>query len=110
MLPSSLNVFAIRENERQLRRAATRGLLLDDGQTPVTAVTLRYANAADGERLRRLAELDSAVAPTGPVLVAVVDGRLRAALPLDGTPPLADPFRRGAELIELLRVRAAQLG
>jgi hypothetical protein len=41
--------------------------------------------------------------------VAEVDGRLRAALPLDGSSPIADPFHRGAELIELLRIRAAQL-
>ena len=43
-----------------------------------------------------LAELDSAVAPTGPALVAEIDGRLRAALPLDGGEPIADPFHRGA--------------
>ena len=75
----------------------------------MSRVTLRYAAAADAERLRVLAELDSAVAPTGPALVAEIDGRLRAALPLDGGAPIADPFHRGAELIELLRVRAAQL-
>jgi hypothetical protein len=42
-------------------------------------------------------------------LVAEVDGRLRAALPLDGSTPIADPFFRGAELVDLLRLRAAQL-
>jgi hypothetical protein len=41
--------------------------------------------------------------------VAEVDGRLRAALPLDGGSPLADPFHRGSDLIELLRLRAGQL-
>jgi hypothetical protein len=44
------------------------------------------------------------------VLVAEVDGRLRAALPLDGAAPIADRFHRGVELIELLRERASQLG
>jgi hypothetical protein len=73
-------------------------------------VTLRYSSAADAERLKVLAELDSAAAPIGPALVAEVDGRLRAALPLDGGAPLADPFHHGAELIELLRLRAGQLG
>lgn len=81
----------------------------DRGETPVTRVTLRYASAADRERLRVLAELDSTTAPDGAVLVAEVDGRLRAALPLDGSEPIADPFHRGAELVELLRVRAAHL-
>ncbi len=47
--------------------------------------------------------------PELPALVAEVDGRLRAALPLDGSAPVADPFHRGAELIQLLRVRATQL-
>jgi hypothetical protein len=43
------------------------------------------------------------------VLVAEVDGRLRAALPVDGGAPIADPFHRGRELLALLRLRAEQL-
>ena len=106
---NTLNFLAAREHARDLQRAAQRARP-DSGETPVTRVTLRYAAAADAERLRILAELDSAVAPRGPALVAEIDGHLRAALPLDGGAPIADPFHRGAELIELLRVRAAQLG
>jgi hypothetical protein len=75
----------------------------------VTRVTLRHSSVADRERLHRLADLDSARAPSGPSLVAEVDGRLRAALPLDGSPAIADPFHRGLDLVELLRLRAAQL-
>ncbi len=81
----------------------------DAARTPVTRVTLRYATAADAEAVRRLAELDAAPAPSGQMLVAVVDGRLRAALPLDGTTPIADPLHRGEEFVALLRVRAEQL-
>jgi hypothetical protein len=106
---SSLNFMADREHRRDLADAADLRLVPDSGQTPVTRVTLRYAAAADGAELRRLADLDSAPAPEGPALVAEVDGRLRAALPLRGGDPIADPFHRGVELIELLRVRAAQL-
>jgi hypothetical protein len=107
----NFNFLVGRERFRDLRAAAdtARARLIDSGETPITRVTLRYSSAADGERLRRLAELDSAVEPTGPVLVAEVDGRLRAALPLDGSAPIADPFHRGSELLELLRLRAAQL-
>jgi hypothetical protein len=101
-----LNSFVARERNGDLIRAAEA----DRQSTPVTRVTLRYAAAADTARLRDLAELDSAEAPAGPALVAEVDGRLRAALPLDGSEPIADPFHCGTELIELLRVRAAQLG
>jgi hypothetical protein len=48
-------------------------------------------------------------APCGRALLAEVDGALRAALPLDGSAPIADPFHRSSELVDLLRVRAAQL-
>jgi hypothetical protein len=104
----SLTYFVSREHDRELRQAADKARAAR-GDTPVTRVTLRYAAAADAPRLRALADLDSASAPTGPALIAEVDGRLRAALPLDGGAPIADPFQRGAELIELLRMRAAQL-
>ena len=72
-------------------------------------VTLRLATADDARRVRTLAQLDSAPAPSGPVLIAEIDGRLLAALPLDGGAPIADPFRRSAGVVQLLRMRAAQL-
>jgi len=104
----SLNSLAARERNHDHLRAAQR-TRVDAGETPVTRVTLRYSSAADAARLRELAELDSAPALNGPALVAEVDGRLRAALPLDGGAPIADPFHRGAELVALLRMRAGQL-
>ena len=104
----SLNLLAAREHSRELRAAAD-AIRVDAGASPVSRVTLRYAAAKDAAGLRWLAELDSAEAPSGPVLVAEVDGRLRAALPLRGGDPIADPFHRGTELIELLRLRARQL-
>ncbi len=109
MLSGSLNFLAAREHGRDLREAAERARRTGVGSTPVTRVTLRYAAAGDAPRLAHLAELDSTTAPQGPTLVAEVDGRLRAALPLDGGRPIADPFHRGAELIELLRMSARQL-
>src|SRR5438105_12731398 len=109
MSPGSLNFLAARERDRDLRAAADKARRRDHASTPVTRVTLRYASAADEPRLEHLAELDSADALHGAMLVAEVDGRLRAALPLDGGRPIADPFHRGAELLELLRVRADQL-
>src|SRR5690242_5251442 len=72
-------------------------------------VTLRYAAATDARSLERLAALDSAPTPNPPALLAEVDGRLRAALPLDGGDPIADPFYPTAGLIELLLVRGQQL-
>lgn len=74
------------------------------------AVTIRMAACTDAEALSRLAELDSAPQP-GPVamLVAEVGGELRAALPLDGGPVIADPFQWTAELTAMLAQRARQL-
>jgi hypothetical protein len=108
MSPGNLNSLIARERRGELLRSVARRRERS-GDTPVTRVTLRWAAAADSEGLRRLAELDSASPPHGVALVAEVDGRLRAALPLDGSEPIADPHHRGAELVELLRVRAAQL-
>ncbi len=110
MSSTILNFAVARERNRRLRSAAEQARAQAGAQTPVSRVTLRYASAADSERLRHLAELDSAEPPAGAALIAEIDGRIRAALPLDGSCPIADPFQRGAELIELLRLRAAQLG
>ena len=41
--------------------------------------------------------------------MAEVDGRVLAALPLRDGRALADPFRRTADLVALLELRAAQL-
>jgi len=109
MLSDRLNLLLARDRARDLLVAAGRGRQIPAGQTPVTRVTLRWAADADRDGLRRLAELGSGVPPVGAALVAEVDGRLRAALPLDGSGPIADPFHRGNDLVELLRVRAAQL-
>ncbi len=107
MFSRSLNFLIDRERAREAQRRAARPRA--SGYTPVTRVTLRQASTADVDRLRQLAALDSALPPAGPALVAEVDGRLRAALPLDGGRPIADPFHSGYDLLELLRLRAAQL-
>jgi hypothetical protein len=105
----SLNLLAIRERSRALTSAARRSRPVADA-SPVTRVTLRYGAAADDARLARLAELDESPALEGVMLVAEVDGRIRAALALDGGRSISDPFHRGAELLGLLRLRARQLG
>lgn len=106
---TNLNALVVNERYHDMLEKAARRRGLIARQTPVTRVTLREAAAADARQLRDLADLDSAQPLRGSVLVAEVDGRLRAALPLDGGCAIADPFFRGQELVELLRVRAAQL-
>ena len=77
---------------------------------PSTGISIRLAGPADHEDVRRLAQLDSAPMRGGDALVAEVDGRIEAALPLDGGRPIADPFVPSAELVTLLELRARQLG
>jgi hypothetical protein len=73
------------------------------------AVVIRPAQDADLAALHDLAELDSATPLTGPVLVALVDGRPWAALGLDDGRVIADPFRESGAAVELLRLRTTQL-
>jgi hypothetical protein len=74
-----------------------------------TSVTLRFGSRRDQRPLARLAALDSSTPPAEPVLLAEVDGQLRAALSLTGGTVVADPFHPTAELVDLLRARARQL-
>jgi hypothetical protein len=73
-----------------------------------SSITIRPAYADDDVAVRRLAILDSAEVPAAPLLLAEVDGELRAAVSLDDGAVIADPFAPSVELIALLRVRAAQ--
>jgi hypothetical protein len=72
-------------------------------------VTLRLATDADGVALDRLAQLDSRPLPPGPHLLGERGGRVEAAISLATGELVADPFRRTAELGELLRCHAGGL-
>ena len=73
-------------------------------------IAIRRARDSDAPALHDLAAVDSAPPLTGAVLVAVVEGRIWAALGLDdGERAVADPFLPTAPAVELLRLRVAQL-
>jgi len=72
-------------------------------------VELRLCRVGDDPELERLAELEGRPVPFGRLVVAVVRGRIVAALPIGGGRPLADPFARTAHLLPLLELRASQL-
>ena len=72
-------------------------------------VTVRRSTTADQSALGRLAELDSGRPPRGPALVAEIDSRMLAALPLAGGPAIADPFEPTAQLVDLLELRRSQI-
>jgi hypothetical protein len=71
-------------------------------------VRIRLTIPSDGLELERLRQLDSHPGLDGVALVAEVDGRLLAAISPGGE-AIADPFRRSAEAVELLRLRSRQL-
>jgi len=73
------------------------------------AVAIRRAGDADMPFLHDLAELDSRAPLQGPVLVALVEGRIWAAIGLDDDRVVADPFLPTAPAVELLELRGSQL-
>jgi hypothetical protein len=72
-------------------------------------VVIRAARGSDGPALRRLAELDSSPVPGGELLVAETGDEVVAALSLDTGARVADPFRRTADVVDLLAYRARRL-
>jgi hypothetical protein len=83
-------------------------------------VTIRPASADDRAELQRLSQLDSArpllagdpefrSRNSGLILVGEVGDELRAAYSVTERRAIANPFRRTAEVVELLEVRAKQL-
>jgi hypothetical protein len=73
-------------------------------------ITLRPSTAADQAEIVRLATIDSAEVPAGPLLLAEVDGELHAALTLADGRVIADPFVPTSALVELLRTRRRTSG
>ena len=72
-------------------------------------VVIRAARGSDGPALRRLAALDSADVPSGALLIAESGDEVVAALSVDTGARVADPFRRTAEVVDLLAYRARRL-
>jgi hypothetical protein len=82
-------------------------------------ITIRDAVPADRGELRRLAELDSALPfaagdpqfrerNSGVIFVGEVDGEVHAAYSVDERRAIANPFKRTAELVELVELHARQ--
>ncbi len=78
-------------------------------QNHLGLMTIRPAEPHDRERLDDLASLDSASPLAGAALLAELEGEPVAALELESGRAVADPFRPTRKVLDLLRVRAAQL-
>jgi hypothetical protein len=73
-------------------------------------IVIRSALAADEQELAVLSILDGGHdIPVGQIMVAEVDGRLRAAVGSNGV-AISDPFWPSAELVSMLRVRSNGVG
>lgn len=96
--------------ERTLRRAEAQRSWAPSVEAPRDPVTLRLDTVWDEKALAQLATLAGRrAASRGRHVLAVVDGQVVAAQPLDGGKAYADPFRRTAHLLPLLELRAQQL-
>ena len=71
--------------------------------TLADTLTIRPSAADDAARIRRLAALDSAPVPRGPLLLAEVDGRLLAAVRVGDGRSIADPFVPTRDVVAVLR-------
>jgi hypothetical protein len=78
-------------------------------QNLAPTVVIRAARGSDGPALRRLAALDSAELPAGELLIAEADDQVVAAVSVDTGAKVADPFRRTADVVDLLAFRAKRL-
>lgn len=87
--------------------APGRHISVINSRTPVPAlpatVTIRPAHPDDEPAIWRLAALDSAAVPKGPLLLAEVEGELRAALSLVTHRAIADPFHPTLQIVAMLR-------
>jgi hypothetical protein len=71
-------------------------------------IVIRNAESSDEQALAVLAVLDGGQQePKGRVMVAEVDGRLRAAVGSNGA-AISDPFWPSAELVSMLRVHTSE--
>jgi hypothetical protein len=79
--------------------------------THLAQIVIRPAYADDYQALAHLAALDSAAAvPPRPLVVAEVDGEMRAALSLRDDSRIADPFFPTVGLVTLLEAWAGHDG
>jgi hypothetical protein len=115
MTRTILNSELARQREAELRRSAERYLVrrpAPRSKAPAVrheAVTIRLAAPDDGRELELLARAHGADVSPGPRLIAELGGRPVATMLLRDRVVIVDPNERTTDVVELLRVRAAQL-
>ena len=109
MLDFEVRRMMMEDRIATLRRSARPRKRKEPARVESPDIELRMCKPADDPEIDRLAALSEVPVPYGRLVVALLDGKLVAALPLNGDPALRDPFVKTAELVRLLEVRAEQL-
>lgn len=110
-MDSRMSLQIAQEHIADLQRSAAAGrqAKIAPEPKPAPVIALRLAGSDENAELNKLAQLDTARPLRGEALVALVDGRLVAAISLGDGRVIADPLAPTAEARELLHRRAAQL-
>jgi hypothetical protein len=103
----------LREQQARLELVSRRSYVTHANGAPKLVadepVFLRLCRTHDDPALERLAQLEGTSVRPGRYVIAEVDGTIVAAQPLDGSAPIADPFRKTAQVLPLLQLRVEQL-
>jgi hypothetical protein len=111
-MDSRLSLQIAQEHIADLHRSAAaqhEAQVVEQPKPAGNVIALRRAGDDEVGDLARLAGLDSARPLDGDVLVALVDGRLVAAISLADGRVIADPLAPTTEARALLHQRASQL-
>jgi hypothetical protein len=109
MLDFEVRRMIMEDRIATLRRSARPRRRTEPARVESPDIELRMCKPADEPAIDRLAALSEVPVPYGRLVVALLDGRLVAAKPLNGDPVLRDPFVKTAQLVHLLELRAEQL-
>ena len=109
MLDFEVRRMIMEDRIATLRRAARPRKLVEQVVVESPDIELRMCKPADDPAIDRLAALSEVPVPFGRLVVALLDGKLVAAMPLGGGEVVRDPFVKTTQLVHLLEVRAEQL-
>ena len=109
MLDLEVRRLIMEDRIATLRRSARPRKRREPARIESPDIELRMCKAADDPEIDRLAALSEVPVPYGRLVVALLDGKLVAAKPLNGDPVIRDPFVKTDQLVHLLEVRAEQL-
>ena len=100
MLDLEVRRLIMEDRIATLRRSARPRKRREPTRVESPDIELRMCKPADDPEIDRLAALSEVPVPYGRLVVALLDGKLVAALPLNGDPVIRDPFVKTEQLRE----------